>query len=300
MEPTTSKLEGIRIVPEDIRFMEMLGLVSVLDTNDALIYYPDHKPNSVQRRLRVLTANKLIRTTRLLVSFDNVHTSGRLPQLYSLTECGADFLEACTGKRPARYLTGEPAAATFLHRRDVAKVVASFTSSAIQAGMEEPNWVLEQDHWPLAPKTLPPNQRLLLYHQFDTPHAVCKPDAACCFKVNDRDVVLYFEIDRSTEGSKAVADEKRLLGYQQLLHFREYNRYFTNAATPFVCLMWICLSTQRIKSLQKLFASHPLANVMRFALLEPFSSRSDVICSPIFQTVDGLPRQIYNKPSMKA
>jgi hypothetical protein len=213
-----------------------------------------------------------------------------------LTENGADFLESCTGKRPARYLTGDPAASTFLHRRDVAKVVWSFAESFRQAGLGEPQWVLEQDFWPEAPKALPPNQLLLLYHQFDTPYALCKPDAACCCKMNEQDVVLFIEMDRSTEGSKSVADEKRLLGYQQLFHFREFQRYFKEASSPFVCLMWICLSEKRNKSLQGIFRKHALANKMRFALLDPFVARQDVACSPIFQTIDGTLRKIYKKP----
>lgn len=298
MSDQLERLNGIRMNKEDLQFLESLGLVGVLDLNDVLEYYPNHKPNSVQRRLRIMTSNKVIRATRLLVSFEESSKSGRLPLLYSLTEKGADFLESSTGQRPARYLTGEPAASTFFHRRDVAKVVSTFTKFAVMAGLDEPKWILEQDCWHAAPKTLPPNQRLLLYHQFDTPFAVCKPDAACHFKMNDRDVVLFFEIDRSTEGSKSVADEKRLLGYQQLFHFREYDRYFSNTESPFVCLIWICLSTARIKSLQKLFAGKPLANHMRFATLEPFLVKADVLCTPIFQTIDGEYRRIYKPKNM--
>ncbi len=176
-------LKGIRICSEDIDFLSALGSFGSIDTANAGRWYPNHKPNSVQKRLRLLASNGLTHQTRLLVGFESKESKGkggRLPTLYSLTEAGAGLVESATGQRPSRILNSRPTAGTFLHRHDVSIVMQCFTHSCTMSGLPLPEWVMEQDPWPAAPKKLPPNQRMLLYHRIELPGRVviCQPDAA--------------------------------------------------------------------------------------------------------------------------
>ncbi len=293
------KTKGVRIRPEDIHFLESLGTVGILDTNDAAVHYPDHKLNSVQNRLRLLASNRLIRATKLLVSFERLGVNdrgGRIPTLFSLTPHGADLVESMTGNRPSRYLNSEPAPATFLHRQDVARVVSSFTASCQNAALSVPDWVMEQDVWTDGPKKLPPNQRKLLYHRIETPAGAvtCHPDIACRLKLPSAEVALFFEVDRSTEGHKQLTEATRMDAYSLLFKTKSYQRYWPGFSAPFEFVMWVCLSQQRIDNLCKSFAAHPLAERMRFSLLEHFVKRNDILRQPIWQNIHGDFRRIYN------
>lgn len=292
------KVKGIRIRSEDVCFLQALGTVGILDTNDATIHYPKHKLNSVQNRLRLLASNRLIRATKLLVAFDRpgvVDRGGRIPTLFSLTPYGADLVESMTGVRPPRCLNSDPAPATFLHRQDVARVVSSFSASCQSASLPVPNWVMEQDVWVNGPKKLLPNQRKLLYHRMETINGTvtCHPDMACRLKLPTSEVALFFEVDRSTEGHKQLTESTRMEAYMLLFKSRGYERYWPGFVAKFEFLMWVCPSQHRIDNLRSSFAFHPLADRMRFALLEPFNKRKDVLQTPIWQNIMGERRQIY-------
>ena len=293
------KLKGIRIRKEDIQFLKSLGTVGTLNTNEAATHYPNHKLNSVQNRLRLLASNRLVRATKLLVAFDRpdvVDRGGRIPTLFSLTPTGADLVESLTGFRPPRCLNSEPAAVTLLHRQDISRVVCAFTASCDDAGLPSPNWIMEQDVWTDGPKKLPPNQRKLLYHRIETPAGAvtCHPDIACRLKLPSSEVALFFEVDRSTEGHKQLAEATRMDAYSLLFKTKGYDRYWPGFSAPFEFVMWVCLSQQRIDNLCKTFAGHPLSERMRFSLTSHFVKRSDILQEPIWQTIQGDRRRIYN------
>lgn len=293
------KLKGIRIREEDVRFLKSLGTVGTLNTNDAATHYPNHKLNSVQNRLRLLTSNRLIRATKLLVAFDRPDVAdrgGRIPTLFSLTPTGADLVESLTGCRPPRCLNSEPAPVTLLHRQDISRVVCAFTASCDEAGLRSPTWVMEQDVWTDGPKKLPPNQRKLLYHRIETPGGavICHPDIACRLRLPNAEVALFFEVDRSTEGHKQLTEATRMDAYSLLFKTKGYHRYWPGFSAPFEFVMWVCLSQQRIENLSKSFADHPLAERMRFSLIAHFIERKDVLRQPIWQTIQGDRRRIFN------
>lgn len=143
-------LKGIRLCENDIGFLRALGTFDTIDTVGAGDWYPDHKPNSVQKRLRLLASNDLIHSALLLVGFEPAGSKGkggRIPAIHALTPAGADIVEATTGERPKRILNSRPTAGTFLHRRDVSRVMQTFTRSCELAVLPLPDWILEQDPW---------------------------------------------------------------------------------------------------------------------------------------------------------
>lgn len=62
-----STISGIRINSHDVAWMSGVGRYGLLSTEDAFDFYADHKPNSVQKRLRLLSKNGLTRMTKLNV-----------------------------------------------------------------------------------------------------------------------------------------------------------------------------------------------------------------------------------------
>jgi hypothetical protein len=292
-------IKGIRIRDEDIQFLQALGVCGVLDTTEAAYHYPELKINSVQNRLRLLAGQRIIRATKLLVSFDRPglnQRGGRIPTLYSLTPAGADLVESMTGVRPKRFLNSDPAPATFLHRQDVSRVLNTFTRSAVNAGLPAPDWILEQDVWTNGPKKLPPNQRKLLYHRIDTPDGAvtCHPDMACRLKLPTTEVALFFEVDRSTEGHKQLTNSTRLDAYLLLFQTKGYTRYWPDLKTQYEFIMWVCPSEERIANLCQTFSTHAVASRLRFALQKPFNERTEVVSAPIWQRIEGERRPIHS------
>ena len=141
---------------------------------------------------------------------------GRIPTLPFLTDVGADLVESVTGNRPQRVLRSRPAAVTFLNRREIVRVMRAFDIGCDAAGLQRPDWIMEQDAWHTAPKHLPPNQKRPLYHDFG--HGItCLSDIACRLTIGATVLVLFWEIDLSTEGCKQLRTASKTDGYVELI-----------------------------------------------------------------------------------
>ncbi|MFO1004188.1 MAG: hypothetical protein U0936_28045 [Planctomycetaceae bacterium] len=291
--------KGMRLNVHDIEFLRNVGIYGLLTAEDALYSYPGYKDNSVQKRLRLLSQNGYLRAAQLAVAFGHGGASGgggRLPSLYSLTPAGADLLESTTGERPARVLNSDIAPSTYMHRREISEVVQIFTRSCLSAGLPMPRWVLEQDVWKSAPLNLPPNQRRYLYHAMSIGNKrfVCQPDIACLLQLPSSPVVLYWEIDRSTEGRKQLREPAKTDAYLTLMGTQGFQRYWPDVPSEtFQFVFWVCPTPERLESLQQVFKDHEISKYMRLSHRRVFTADTNVVTSPIWQTIDGEWRPIW-------
>lgn len=293
-----SSPKGMRICTSDIEFLRSVGVYGLLSTEDARFSYPDYKDNSVHKRLRLMTDNGLLKAARLRVAFDRGNSAekgGRLPSLYSLTPAGADLLESMTGERPMRVLNSDLAPSTYMHRREISDVVQIFTRCCLSEGLAMPRWVLEQDIWKDAPVQAPPNQRRQLYHNIaiDRGRLICQPDIACYLQLPQTSVVIYWEIDRSTEGRKQLREPAKSDAYFALLATNGYQRYWPDLPDDVhKFVFWICPTPERCENVRLLFKEHKIASHLRFSHRKIFNQTTNVLTTPIYQTVTGELRQI--------
>lgn len=296
-----TKIRGMRVSAEDINCLQSIGLYGMLNTLDVRSCYPGYKENSIHKRLRLLTENGLVRAARLRVAFDhsgNAEKGGRLPSLYSLTPAGADFLEAATGERPARVLNSDLAPSTYMHRHEISEVVQIFTRSCLEANLPTPRWVLEQDVWKDAQSTLPPNQRRCLYHAMaiEGKRLICQPDIACLLQLPSAQVVLYWEIDRATEGRKQLREPAKTDAYLMLMGTQGFQRYWPDVPKEaFQFVFWVCPTPERLESLKTVFKDHKIAGHLRLTHRQIFNNESNVVTSPIWQTINGDLRSIFKQ-----
>ena len=290
--------QGIRTGPQDVAFLTDLGTYGSLSTEDACDYYPEHRLNSVYKRLRLLAANGLTRATKLEVwkpSQSATTNGGRIPTLHTLTDEGARLVELETGERPLRVLRSRPSAMTFYHRRQIVRVMRALDQAADAVGLMRPQWVMEQDVWHASPKSLPPNQRRLLYHDLGN-GLICQPDLACRFRINETELMLLWEIDPSSEGTKQLRKAPKTDSYVALIHRREYRRYWPDLETNRNHVVWVTPSRRRFASLKEVLGQHPLAPVCRLLSAESLTDPETLLTSPVWETVDGQPRAMY-RPS---
>lgn len=288
---------GIRPNACDIAFLEECGRYGTLSTTDAAGHYPDLKHNSVLRRLRLLAQNGLTQTTRLEVWIDpesNDSTGGRIPTLHSLTEQGADLVESMTGNRPQRVLRSRPTAGTFHHRREIVRVMRAFDQGCDAVGLDRPEWIMEQDAWATAPKALPPNQRRLLYHEFG--HGVtCQPDIACRFTINQTTLLMFWEVDLSTEGRKQLRKASKSDGYLELFSTQAYRRYWPNVDKGRHFVLWATKTRRRFSALVDVFGEHAVKPFCRLVESSAFDEPSSLLTQNNWHTCDGDSRPIYRQ-----
>ena len=295
-----SNSRGMRICSGDIDFLSNVGIFGILSTEDARRSYPDYKENSIHKRLRLMTDNGLIKAARLRVEFDRGADSGkggRLPSLFSLTPAGADLLESMTGERPARVLNSDLAPSTYMHRREISEVVQIFTGSCLEAGLPMPRWVLEQDMWKGASAQLPPNQRRYLYHAMavDGRRLICQPDIACYLQLPKTQVVIFWEIDRSTEGRKQLREAPKTDAYFTLMATKGFKRYWPDLPDEMhQFVFWVCPTPERLESLKTIYKDQGIADRLRFTHRKIFTRQQNVITARIWETINGELRQIYD------
>src|SRR5437868_4683031 len=141
--PTTPTL---RVTNRDSSLLADLGEVTVLsfDVIRRRHYSADQTGKSCLRRLRYLTAAKLIMPVAITAHFG---TASDRHTVYRLTVIGADFLAQRTG-RAVRVLRTDPKPDTLLHRVLVARTLLAMTDGANAAQRPRPLWLLEHDRWP--------------------------------------------------------------------------------------------------------------------------------------------------------
>jgi hypothetical protein len=294
-------IRGMRISADDIKCLQDIGLFGMLSSVDVRRCYAGYKENSVHKRLRLLAENGLVCVAKIRVAFDrsgDADKGGRLPSLYSLTPAGADFVESVTGERPIRVLNSDLAPSTYLHRHEISEAVQIVTRSCAEANLPMPQWVLEQDMWKDAPAQLPPNQRRCLYHAMTvgTRRLICQPDIACLLQLPSSPVVLYWEIDRSTEGRKQLREPAKSDAYISLMATHGFQRYWPDVSIQtYQYVIWVCPTPERLESLRQVFKDHIVAKHMRLSHRGLFNAETNVVTAPIWQTIDGEWRSIYRQ-----
>ncbi|MCA9000220.1 MAG: hypothetical protein KDA80_24695 [Planctomycetaceae bacterium] len=290
-----STTAGIRLDHRDLEFLSALGRYGLLTTEDAHDFYPGLKRNSVQKRLRLLVGAGVTRATKLAVWFaddQNTQNGGRIPSLHSLTETGASLVESQTGQRPQRVLRSHPTPATFLHRREIVRVMRAFDLGCDAVSLARPNWVMEQDPWAGAPRKVPPNQRRLLYHEFDG-GLTCLPDIACRFRIGQTELALFWEVDLSTEGKKQLRKASKTDGYVRLFNDRAFHRYWPDLATTRCYVIWVFPTSKRIATLREVLSGHMIAPACRLLSAKNLDQSSTLLTTEVWETVDGERRVMY-------
>jgi hypothetical protein len=250
--------------------------------------------------LRLLTQGGFTESIRLTVcwaSENGESKGGRIPTLFALTDDGARIVEERTGERPQRVLRSAPSPATFLHRSEIVRVMRAFDLACDRANVDRPQWVMEQDPWPSAAKTLPPNQRRLLSHEFGKGLS-CNPDIACRLRIGSTELVLYWEVDLSTEGRKQIRKATKTDGYVALFNGQGWRRYWPDLETNRRYVIWVTPTARRIRSLQETFRDLPIAPLCRFIATTDFSSPDSLLLSTVWETVTGERRPMY-RPTPK-
>lgn len=293
MSPKSSKKSGIRSGPDDIAFLADCGRYGTLSTSEASDYFPALKPNSVLRRLRLMAQNGLTSTTRIEVwRTDEPSKGGRIPTLHSLTEVGADLVESVTGDRPQRILRSRPAAATFLHRREIVRVMRAFDQGCDAAKLQRPDWIMEQDAWHAAPKGLPPNQRRQLYHDFGN-GVTCLPDIACRLVIGSTTLVLFWEVDLSTEGRKQLRKASKTTGYVELIKQQAFRRYWPSTIDARCFVLWVTPTTKRFEGLRATIGKHDVGGACRMLAATALDNPTNLLTNAHWQTMTGELRAIY-------
>ncbi len=290
---------GIRIGPLDIAFLAAVGTYGALSTEDAVVFYPQHKLNSIQKRLRLLAQNGLTRMSRLEVwqnDDDGASNGGRIPTLHLLTDLGADLIEQQSGQRPPRISRSRPAPVTLLHRREIVRVMRAFDQAADATSLDRPDWVMEQDVWHEAPQQRPPNQRRLLFHQFEN-GLTCAPDLACRFRINQTELALFWEVDLSTEGRKQLRKASKTDGYVALFGQQAYRRYWPDLEACRQHVIWVTPTRRRFAALKDVMKGHPLAPACRLLSAECLADPKQLLTNPVWETLAGDRRAMYRPPA---
>lgn len=309
-------MKAISLQPRDLKLLYDLGQV-VLMTVDMirLRHFRDGKggqePTSDRaclRRLRLLREHGLIaRISFPVVSYGN--RPGHLLTIYRLTRHGADMLLARTGAGPARLLRTEPKPQTLLHRLALAQVMLAVNDAVESAKLPQPMWILEQDMRPGFSPSATRTERFILYEDFKNPDGeiiLCRPDASTWlrFPATDsfHDLLIWWEIDRSTEGLDQVAS--KLAGYHRLLRDEEpgpdgspqrvYLRHWPAAPNATRRVFFVCESTQRIDHLCMAIRQLPGSEFVRLTTRAQLTV-DRFLAEPIWQDVKGERKAINPK-----
>jgi hypothetical protein len=270
----------LRLTERDGQLLADLGEVTVLSFEVIRRrYFPDDATGkSCQRRLRYLTAAKLITPVAITACFGRAADRHRV---YRLTQTGADCIAQRIGQA-VRVLRTDPKPETLLHRVLVAQTVLAMTDGAIAAGRPRPLWLLEQDRRPDAPRDVPEPQQYRLAFDFlavpiaagrpveqygwpvyDDPNATLiksRPDAACLLTLGHATdpVALLFEVDTGRETHAQLS--RKLPGYHALLSRRSYERPWSDIADGLpgaARVLFVFTSGERMRNVLDLIAAEP-------------------------------------------
>jgi hypothetical protein len=307
----------LHLEQRDLQLLAEIGELGLLDIE--LIharYWPDAKTKRAsQKRLKLLTEHGLVKPARLEVTYRTARvprptdgkdtalkkppkSGGRLPTIYCLTEQGAEALEMATGQRPLRVSRSDPKPLTLFHRSEVVRARLAIDDACRLRSLPAPAWIMEQDTHPGMSPNEPLSRRLILQQHFGQGHArvSCRPDASCLLRLPSRsadrsfdELIAYLELDRSTNKHQIEID--KLAGYHCLLKEQAYRRHWPETQRPTVRVLYVCPSHERVNNLAASFAGQPVAEYVRFAVLDdlvPERALSDAI----WQTTGGELRAI--------
>lgn len=293
------KTPAIRISLRDVHALNGIGTYGILSTTDIKeMYFAEQTERACRKRLRLFALHNLTRSTKLAVSFADSGRGGSIPSLHTLTEQGADVVESQMLVRPPRILRSSPSPFTFLHRMEIVRVVRQFNTGCEAVGLPAPDWIMEQDPWPDAPPQSPPNQRRLLYHAFHNGRETftAQPDIASRFTTGTTEVVVFWEIDRATEGHKQIRNNK-LDGHVALINeflSGSNRRYWSDCTSKLAFVFWVCPSRKRISEICSTVADHPAAPLYRFASRDALEAPRSLLCDKVWSTVTGERRALYS------
>jgi hypothetical protein len=301
-----SRTRRIRVNDRDVQTLATLGEYGVLDRELChALCYGAFSAEWCRQNLSRLAAAGLVRITTLRVWHDDGPSrGGRIPQLLSLTEDGAEIVRVRTGVYPRRVLRSEPSAATFWHRLQTVRVRVAFDRAAASEGLPSPRWILEQDLRPDAPRDAMPQHRRVLCHAFERDGTVvtCRPDAAAVLDIPHPSgdpqqataLAIHFEIDRSSEGFAQC--QGKVPGYAALFEERAYLRYWPDLRNPAYRVFFVVPSRQRIETLAAAFRTSPVATCFRFCTFgDCLADR--VLTHPVWCDVHGTAMTLYRKNS---
>ena len=291
--------------PRDLQLLSCLGEHSILDTD--MIhgrFFTGVSLRRCQQRLALLQQQGLTRTVALTLW--SAEASGcSVPTVHSLTERGAEAVEALTGHHPPRVSRGDPKPEMIHHRLQIIRTKLAIDDACNSLRVALPTWILEQDRDHSASEKLPPSHRRILYHAFPGPpkKTTCQPDAAFRMSVprelsnpaaGSSDLIGFCEIDCSSEGRKQIAG--KLPGYAALISQRTFQHYFPKSDQAVVRLFWVCRTWERIYSLCERLKDDPVAAYCRFTTTADLTPAT-ALTTPIWYATDGKRREIIRLPN---
>lgn len=219
--------------------------------------------------------------------------SGSLPTLYFLTEEGAELAERETGTRPRRVTRSDPKPFTLRHRLDTVRARLAIDQAANLAGIEVPEWIMEQDarSGGKARKGRSPTADLILkntYHR-DGRSFSFRPDASFHLQVphkgNLASLLAYIELDRSTEGHKQWRVRK-LPGIEAFLNDpKGWRSHWPEIASPTVVVLVLCKTERRVNELIETTKPSSAARSTRFTIYP--MNPTTILTSDVWQDCKG-------------
>ena len=296
---------GLHLQPRDVAILTELGEFGLLDTDTIHErHFAGVSLRRVQQRLQLYQVQGLTKTACLSVWFNSDQRRGRVPTIHCLTERGAEAVQEVTGQQPLRLLRGEPKPETLHHRLAIVKSRLAIDDACLKAGLLEPVWIMEQDRDPTATER-PLLQQRHLYHAFagEKKTITCQPDAACVLRIprnamqpraNTSELLVYWEIDRSTESRAQILG--KMPGYTLLLDRKPYRRYWPQLGNPTIRVFWVCQSDERIAALCEKLRDVPVARCFRFTTAAELTPER-ALGAPVWQLVDRSRREIMRLPA---
>lgn len=174
----------------------------------------------------------------------------------------------------------------------------AFDQGCDAAKLQRPDWIMEQDAWHAAPKGLPPNQRRQLYHDFGN-GVTCLPDIACRLVIGSTTLVLFWEVDLSTEGRKQLRKASKTTGYVELIKQQAFRRYWPSTIDARCFVLWVAPTAKRFPSLRDTIGQHAIAPVCRMLESASLDNPAELLTAEHWETMDGQRRKIYRPNSLR-
>jgi len=262
----------MQIQPRDLRILELIGELGIATVPmiHSRFWERTTEVRACQQRLKLLeTANLIAKKPQAIID------GGRLPDFCFLLPAGAELVESHTGIYPKRVTHPKTDSKPFTIRHRLATVEARlvFDKAAQQQGLPAIDWIMEQDTDPTIPhsRSSSPSERFLLRSQFKATDGTVTffPDSACHLQIprsgssSFDSLLLYFEVDRSTEAHNRWA--KKLRGIEAFLaDATAWQKHWPSVTKPAVALFILCPSQQRIKGLTEVVRDSKAAQRIRF------------------------------------
>jgi hypothetical protein len=207
--------------------------------------------------------------------------------IYHLTPQGAEALELNGNLHRLRTAYGDRlSVVTLRHRSGIGDMVLAINYGCRQARLPVPEWLLEYDCRPNAPKKARFSERFLLCHEFTAPDGVrikCWPDAACQLTFQQGPLtsrlVMLLEYDRSTEDHPDLVD--KLPAYTAMFQTQAYLQHWPKASRAY--LFFVLQNIERLRNVAELLHASPLADRIRLAVAKELIA-STPITAPVWYT----------------